>query len=59
VMRCSSSYAGNTESESTVSATWGIKRRLLHGFSRNRLLIDQPCSWPWHIDDREAVNARE
>jgi len=37
----------------------GIKRRLLHGFSRNRLLIDQLCSWPWHIDDREAVNARE
>src|SRR5450432_1579972 len=37
----------------------GIKRWLLHWFSRNRLLIDQPCFWPWHIDDREAVNARK
>jgi hypothetical protein len=32
----------------------GIKRRLLHELSRNRLWIDQLCSWPWHIDDREA-----
>jgi hypothetical protein len=36
-----------------------FKRRLLHGVSRNRLLIDQLCFWLWHIDDREAVNARE
>jgi hypothetical protein len=36
----------------------GIKRRLLHGLSRNRLLIDQLCFWPWHIDDREAVGPR-
>jgi hypothetical protein len=33
----------------------GIKRRLLHGLSRNRLLIDQLCFGPWRIDDREAV----
>src|ERR1700730_1934322 len=32
----------------------GIKRRLLHGLSRNRLLIDQLCFWLWHIDGREA-----
>jgi hypothetical protein len=35
-----------------------IKRRLLHGLSRNRLLIDQLCFWLWHIDGREAVGPR-
>ena len=29
----------------------GIERRLLHGRSRNRLLIDQVGWTPWHIDD--------
>jgi hypothetical protein len=36
----------------------GIKRRLPHGLSRNRLLIDQLCFWLWHIDSREAVGPR-
>ena len=36
----------------------GIKRRLLHGLSCNRLLIDQLCFGPWRIDDREAVGPR-
>jgi hypothetical protein len=36
----------------------GIKRRLLHGLSRNRSLIDQLCFLLWHIDDRDAVGPR-
>src|SRR5216683_7233703 len=37
-----------------IGDVW-IKRPLLHGRSRNRLLIDQLCFGLWHIDDREAV----
>jgi hypothetical protein len=33
----------------------GIKRRFLHGRSRNRLLIDHLALGFWRIDDREAV----
>jgi hypothetical protein len=36
----------------------GIKRRLLHGLSRNRLVINQLCFGPWQIDDREAVGPK-
>src|SRR5450755_2334558 len=36
----------------------GIKRRLLHGRSRNRSLIDRFYFGPWQIDDREAVGPR-
>src|ERR1700681_1225851 len=33
----------------------GIKRRLLHTFSRNTLLMTNFAFGFWHIDDREAV----